>query len=194
MIMDTAERNAQLVARCQAGDELALEWLVNDYQPALFRLALSILDDGTPNGPAEAEEATQDAFLTAFHKIDSFRGEAALTTWLYAITVNLCRNRLRVRHRHQKLQSLLQIFWHTDHNHPAQLEETIIQNEANSGLLQAVQALNEKHRLPVILRYYHDLSVNDIAQILDIPAGTVHSRLNKARQQLKSSVVRFNQP
>jgi RNA polymerase sigma-70 factor (ECF subfamily) len=88
----------------------------------------------------------------------------------------------------------LQIFWHTDHNHPAQLEETIIQNEANSGLLQAVQALNEKHRLPVILRYYHDLSVNDIAQILDIPAGTVHSRLNKARQQLKSSVVRFNQP
>lgn len=188
MNMDTAEQEAQLAARCRSGDGQALERLVSEYQPVLFRLALSILDDGTPLGIAEAEEATQDTLLTALRKIASYRGEAALTTWLYAIAINLCRNRLRSRQRRRRLQHLLQVFWPTDHHMLAQPEENLLHAETNSDLLRAVQALDEKHRLPVVLRYYHDLPVDEIARLLEIPPGTVHSRLNKARQQLKASL------
>lgn len=174
----------QLLARCQAGDGLAVEQLVSDYQGRLFRLAVSILDDGSPNGWAEAEEVTQDALLSALRKSASYRGEASLSTWLYTITVNLCRNRLRSRQRRQKMQQLFQIVDQDESQSPVP-EDTVIQNEANDGLLNAVQSLDEKHRLPTILRYYHECSINEIAQILEIPVGTVHSRLNKARQRLR---------
>ena len=81
---------AHLLASCQAGDAQAIAELVETYRPALFRLALSILDD-----PAEADEAAQDAFVAALGALRGYRREAAFTTWLYAITVNVCRGRLR---------------------------------------------------------------------------------------------------
>jgi RNA polymerase sigma-70 factor (ECF subfamily) len=184
MIMD----NAQLVARCKTGDELAVERLVSHYQPRLFRLALSILDNGSENGAAEAEEATQDAFLAALRKLDSYRGEASLNTWLYAITVNLCRNRLRARRRRERVGRLLQAFRTPKDEDPPLPEEVVLRHEADAGLLQTVRALDVKHRLPVILRYYLDCSIEEIAQILEVPVGTIHSRLNKARQILRADL------
>jgi RNA polymerase sigma-70 factor (ECF subfamily) len=63
-------------------------------------------------------------------------------------------------------------------------ESEAIQHEADSALWQAVRALDEKHRIPVILRYYHDLPIDEIAEMLGVPIGTVHSRLNHARERL----------
>jgi RNA polymerase sigma-70 factor, ECF subfamily len=65
------------------------------------------------------------------------------------------------------------------------VEEQTIQHESNQTLWRAVQHMNEKHRIPIVLRYYHDLPVAEIAAILRIPEGTVHSRLNTARRQLR---------
>lgn len=175
--------HTQLAAECRAGNRLAMERLVHDYQAVLFRLALSVLEDAH-----EAEEATQDALLAALRSFDSYRGEASLTTWLYAITLNLCRNRLRARQRRERMQAVFQTVLRQKHAPPF-IEDTVLQREDNHRILKAVHALDEKHRLPVILRYYHDCSVEEIAQILDIPAGTVHSRLNKARRQLKADLT-----
>jgi RNA polymerase sigma-70 factor (ECF subfamily) len=72
---------------------------------------------------------------------------------------------------------------HSKDEHP---ENTALQNEADGELWCAVRSLDIKHRLPVVLRYYHDLPVNDIAVMLDIPTGTVHSRLNHAREKLRT--------
>jgi RNA polymerase sigma-70 factor (ECF subfamily) len=177
--------STQLLAQCRAGDGLAVEQLVREYQPRLFRLALSILDDGSDNGQADAEEVTQDALLAALRSLDSYRGEASLSTWLYSITINLCRNRLRSRQRKVRLRQLFQALTTPLDETPRHPETTVIQLEASADLLGAVNALDEKHRLPVILRYYHECSVAEIAQMLDLPEGTVHSRLNKARQKLK---------
>lgn len=175
----------QLLAQCRAGDGLAVEQLVREFQPRLFRLALSVLDDGSPNGHAEAEEATQDAILAALRALDTYRGDASLSTWMYAITINLCRNRLRARQRRARVRRLFQALTTPIDDAPQHPETTLIQQESDTGLWGAVNTLDEKHRLPIILRYYHELSVTEIAQILDLPEGTVHSRLNKARQKLK---------
>jgi RNA polymerase sigma-70 factor (ECF subfamily) len=184
IIMDTM----QLLAQCRAGDALAVEQLVRENQSRLYRLACSILDDGSPHGCADAEEATQDALLAALRRLDTYRGEAALSTWLYAITINICRNRLRARQRQARIRQIVQALTMPIDDLPDPPENQVIQQEAEDGLWSAVNALDEKHRLPVILRYYHDCSVGEIAHMLDIPEGTVHSRLNKARHKLKAFV------
>jgi RNA polymerase sigma-70 factor (ECF subfamily) len=184
IIMDSTE----LLAQCRAGDRVAVEQLVTEYQPRLFRLALSILDDGSENGGADAQEATQDALMAALRSLDSYRGEAKLSTWLYAITVNLCRNRLRARHRRERVRHIFERLTIPIEEGSSKPEEMIIQKQADSSLFGVVQSLNEKHRLPIILRYYHDCPIAEIAQILDIPEGTVHSRLNTARKKMRNAL------
>jgi RNA polymerase sigma-70 factor (ECF subfamily) len=182
IIMDSKD----LLAQCRAGDRVAIDRLVQEYQPQLFRLALSILDDGSQNGSADAQEVTQDALLAGLRSLDSYRGEARLSTWLYSITVNLCRNHIRARNRRERVRNLFERLTTPIEDAPSQPEDAIIRKQADSNLFNIVQSLNEKHRLPIILRYYHDCSVAEIAQILDIPEGTVHSRLNTARKKMRN--------
>lgn len=182
LIMDSKE----LLAQCRAGDRVAVDQLVQEYQPQLFRLALSILDDGSQNGSADAQEVTQDALLAALRSLDSYRAEAKLSTWLYSITVNMCRNHIRARQRRERVRSLFERLTTPIEDAPSQPEDVIIRKQTDFSLFSIVQSLNEKHRLPVILRYYHDCSVAEIAQILDIPEGTVHSRLNTARKKVRN--------
>lgn len=178
--------STELLAQCRAGDQVAVEKLVQEYQPRLFRLALSILDDGSESSHADAQEATQDALIAALRSLDSFRGEAKLSTWLFSITVNLCRNRLRSRQRRERIRRIFKTLTTPIDESPSRPEDVIIKKQADSNLFEVVQSLNEKHRLPIILRYYHDCSTSEIAQILDIPVGTVHSRLNTARKRMKN--------
>ncbi len=156
--------------------------LVREQAAYVRRLALSILGD-----PAEADDATQETLIAACRGLASFRGEAALRTWVTRITLNVCRSRLR-RHRvRQALQDTLQALHLLSGARP-EPEETAIQNEADRQLWQVVEALDEKHRLPVILRYVQELSVPEIAGILGINEGTVHSRLHYARQKLQAQL------
>ena len=178
----------ELLAQCRAGDRVAVEQLVRDYQPQLFRLALSLLDDGSQNGSADAQEVTQDALLAALRSLDSYRGEAKLSTWLYSITLNLCRNRLRSRQRQKRIHSIIERLTTPIDVAASQPEDVLIQKQTELNLFDIVQSLNEKHRLPGILRYYHHCPVAEIAQILDIPEGTVHSRLNAARKMIGNQI------
>ena len=169
--------DSRWLEQCREGDALAIERLVQTYQAEVYRLALSILDD-----PDEADDATQEAFVAALRALDSFRGESSLKTWLFRITVNVCRNRLSRAQSRGKLQQILQSLFTQEQAHP---EKEAVRIESDSALWRAVRTLDEKHRLPVILRYYHDLPVAEIAELLHIPVGTVHSRLNHARASLR---------
>jgi RNA polymerase sigma-70 factor, ECF subfamily len=170
-----------LILRCQAGEADAIQDLIREHQTAIFRLALSILDD-----PAEADEATQDAFLAALRSLESYRGNSSFTTWLYQITVNSCRTRLRKRQRKERMFHAIQSIFRLENEAAIHPEEVIIQQEANSVVWKAVSALSEKHRLPVILYYYDNLPVSEIAILLNLREGTVLSRLYTAREQLKA--------
>jgi len=168
----------KLLQKCQAGDTAAIETLLQTHQSSMFRLALLILDD-----PAEADEAVQDAVISAFRALDTFQANASLKTWLYAILVNECRNRWRKRYRSTRLKERLFALYRLFEG-PASPEKDVIHHEDNQIVWKAIQRLGEKHRIPIILRYYQELPVAEIAQILRINEGTVHSRLNTARQRL----------
>ena len=169
--------DSRWLEQCREGDSLAIERLVQTHQRDVYRLALSILDD-----PDEADDATQEVFLSALRALESFRGQAAFKTWLFSITLNVCRNRLGRNKSRGRLQQMLQNLLSREPTHP---EKQALQNESDAALWHAVRALDDKHRIPVILRYYHDLPVADIAEMLGIPIGTVHSRLNHARERLR---------
>ncbi len=162
---------------CKAGDSVAIEDFVRAYQQDIYRLALSILDDS-----CEAEDATQETLLAALHALHTFHGASSLKTWLYSITVNLCRTRLQRHKRHERLTKILGEILRM--RSAPSVEEVAARNESDQALWQAIHRMDEKHRIPIVLRYYHDLSVAEIAHILQIPEGTVHSRLNTARRQL----------
>jgi len=172
---------ARLITLCRAGDEAAIESLVSTHQRSVYRLALSILED-----PQEAEEAAQDTLIAALAALDTYRGDSAFTTWLHTITVNVCYSRLRKRRTLERLKNTLQSIFRTSGERLPHPEQTLIQNESETAIWNAVHKLGDKHRLPILLRYYHDYSVTEISQILGINEGTVHSRLSIARERLRS--------
>lgn len=173
-------KTLQLINLCQQGDALAIERLVYEYQPSVYRLAYSILEDGT-----EADEVAQDVFVAALKALGSYRGDASLRTWLYAIAVNVCRDRLHTRRTREQLVKALQALAHIGKRYSASPEDETIRSEGEAVIRQAVNALGDKHRLPVILRYYHGCTIDEIARILKINEGTVCSRLSTARDQLR---------
>ena len=175
----------RLIELCKVGDSSAIESFVQTYQHDVYRLALSILDD-----PSEADDTTQEALLAALRALDSFHGASSLKTWLFSITGNICRTRLQKQRRRERLQQILSGILQS--SGPASVEESAIENESDEALWSAIHTMDEKHRIPIVLRYYHDLSVAEIASILQIPEGTVHSRLNTARRLLQSALKEGN--
>ncbi len=172
----------ELVSLSQA-DDAAIEMFVRAYQQTVYRLALSILDD-----PAEAEEAAQDSLVAAINALETYRGDSAFTTWLHAITLNICRTRLRKRRSRERLLETLRSILRLGSETVPPPEEVAIRNEADAAVSQAVEQLDEKYRLPVILRYYNDFSVAEIARLLNISEGTAHSRLFTAREHLRAEL------
>jgi RNA polymerase sigma-70 factor (ECF subfamily) len=166
--------------------DLSIEQLVGEYYPYIRRLAFSILDD-----LHDAEDAAQESFVSAHRSLTGFRDEADPKTWLTAITVNVCRGRLRKRKVRHTLMATLQSLHLIRHSSPTP-EQTAIQNEVDQSIWKAVDALDEKHRIPIILRYVHELNVPDIARVLHLHQGTVYSRLHYARRKLHSQLGHLN--
>ena len=169
----------RLIEQCRVGDSAAIEYFVQTYQQDVYRLALSILDDSS-----EADDATQESLLSALRALDSFHRASSLKTWLFSISVNVCRTRLQRQKRSQRLKQVLSGILRVQST--PSVEENAMTNESDQALWSLIHSMDEKHRIPIVLRYYHDLSVAGIASILQIPEGTVHSRLNTARRHLHS--------
>jgi RNA polymerase sigma-70 factor (ECF subfamily) len=169
-----------LIRRCQGGDDLAIGSLVRRYQNYVYRLCYLIM-----RSEQDAEDMTQETFIRAFRALPRFeiREGISFEAWLYRIAVNRCRSRMR-RKWYQVLP------WPNPApqvvaNSEAQPEQIVMQGERRNEILEAVNTLGEKHRLVVILRYYAGFSNEEIARTLNIPSGTVRSRLHTARQRLK---------
>lgn len=172
-----------LLSNCTAGDPQAIAKFFTAYHLDVYRMALSILDD-----PGEADEAAQDALLRAISRLSSYRGESGFSSWLYAITLNVCRGRLRKQHTRQRLhETLFMLFGRRDAAgvHP---EDQVIQNEADSILWQSIRSLPENLRLTITLRYYHALPISEIAQIMQVSQRTVHNRLREAHSRLRATM------
>jgi len=165
---------------CIAGDDSDIEKLITQYKSGVFNLTFSLLND-----LAEANEATQDTFISALTALPSYQDRSTLKAWLYRIAVNNCRNRLRKRKILQRLNNALEAIFRIQVQKFLSPEENLIEIEQDAGILSALSTLGEKHRLPIILRYFDDLSIADIARILKTNEGTIHSRLHVGRERLR---------
>jgi RNA polymerase sigma-70 factor (ECF subfamily) len=169
----------QLITAYLSGDQDALERLIRNYQAGVYRLALSILED-----PADANEAAQDTFIAVLNGLDSYQHFSTFKAWLYTITVNVCRSRLRKTKTVEKLKNTLLVAFRVQSQGIPSTEEKVIRNEGDAALWKAIGKLNDKHRVPLILHYFNDLSIAEVAEILDTRQGTIHSRLHFARERL----------
>ena len=170
----------------RTGETINLEALVTEYRAYINNLCFSILND-----EAEAEDITQETFVAALLGLKNFRGDSNIRTWLSAIAINLCRDLLRKNKARRTLHSALQNL-HLIYGSPPAPEETCLQTEIHHHLWAAINRLSEKHRLPVLLRYAHNLPTAEIALILDLAEGTVHSRLHYARKTLQGDLQRIS--
>lgn len=170
------DSDAALVARARRGDQAAFEQLVRKHQRYAFNVAYRVLQD-----TAEAEDATQEAFVRAWRGLPGFREQAQFTTWLYRIVHNLCLNRL------PKLQrELLQI--EPLENGPgdaAPSPSDLFETQEQMAFLHAeLERMPEKYRLVLSLRYLQHLSYEEIATALNVPMGTVKTHIHRARRLL----------
>jgi len=172
-----------LVDSLRRGEPQAFETLVLAYQHRVFSIALRMLGDR-----GEAEEVAQEVFLRVHRSIQNFRGEAKISTWLYAITSRLCLNRLKSRGRtHPAGDATLARIPDGRPGPGAALEAS----ELEAALHRAIAELDDERRIVVVLRDLHGLAYEEIAAALELPLNTVRSRLHRARMELKERLERF---
>jgi RNA polymerase sigma-70 factor, ECF subfamily len=177
MVKETSGQDLPLVERTLAGDLAAFEELVELYRLDVFRVAARIV------GPDEADDVTQDAFLRAFHKLDTFRGES-FRAWLLRITHNRALNVLARRKpepvdpaEHRERQ---------DEEAPRRQDpaRSLEDSERRARLAGKLEQLRPAHRSVLVLRDLEGFSYEEIAEITDSPLGSVKGRLHRAREEL----------
>jgi RNA polymerase sigma-70 factor, ECF subfamily len=149
--------------------------LADQHLDASYRLARAILRD-----PSQAQDATHDAFMQAWRKWPTLRDPARFEQWFDRILVNTCRNRLQHAARRQTTDISAEVAIATG--------DPFGQTHDRDVLGSAIDTLSPDHRVVVALRYYEDLSIDQIADRLDIPAGTVQSRLHYALKRLHAVI------
>ncbi|MFZ6027075.1 MAG: RNA polymerase sigma factor [Chloroflexota bacterium] len=174
--------NDHLLTRCQQGELAAFTELFTIHEARVYRLALTILYDSM-----DAEDAVQDVFLRVFRNIGTYRGQASFTTWLTAIVVNTCRDKLRRR----KLRQTFSLDWlyRQPTSQTPDIAETIEERWRKETVWAKVAQLDEAYRLPVILFYHEGLNADEVAHVLDLSVQNVYSRLNAARKLLRGALA-----
>jgi RNA polymerase sigma-70 factor (ECF subfamily) len=176
-----AAQPAWLISECVAGNEAAIEMFVRQYETGIFRLALSIVGDH-----AEANEIMQETFIAALRSLPSYEEKKSFKAWLYTIALNLSRSHLRKRKAIERLRNTLTSLFRIETQKQTLPEESVIQNDRQAEVWKALNKLDEPFRTVVVLRYFHELSVAEISEILSVNEGTIHSRLHKARERLRN--------
>ncbi|NTW59975.1 MAG: sigma-70 family RNA polymerase sigma factor [Nitrospirae bacterium] len=181
--------DAELVASAQQDDLSAFEALVARYQKRMLNTAFRIIGEYE-----DACEVTQDAFVSAYRNLNGFRGEAKFSTWLTAITVNLSKNRLKRMIIRQKREPVsLDAPIRTDDGEvmpdPPSKEPSVLdrmeRQDAKKTVQDCIQALEPDFREVLVLRDMQDFSYEEIGGMLKVAAGTVKSRLFRARESVK---------
>ena len=162
-----------LIRRAAGGEPGALEALAIAHRPIVLRTAQQLLADRDL-----AEDVTQDVFVRLQAALPGFRGDAALSTWLHRVTVNVCRDHLRrARGRTAELQDLTDDERLRVHEHP---DRSVDVERARTAVREAIARLPDDQREAVMLRYIMDLPYEEISRITATPLGTVASRVFRA--------------
>lgn len=190
----TSSAERRLVRKLKARNPDAFESLMQSYQGPIFNMLFRMIGNRE-----EAEDLAQEVFITVFKRIDTFRGESSLATWIYRIASNHCINRKKylTRRRHYDKRSFDDV---GDRDQlgdgRAGVSERVPRpDEMAEGfqmerlIQEAISSLDEEQRLVVVLRDVQNLSYEEIGEITGLPPGTVKSRLHRARMALKEKLA-----
>jgi len=176
-------REAELLKQARGGDTQAFGRLVEATQDLVYGLVFRMVRD-----PSLAEELTQDTFVKAFRRLDSFRGDSRFTTWLYRIAVNVCHDQrtsaaARKRNRETSLDDPES--GSLDPRAPEALPDEDLEAREVANLFRAgLNALDPKYREAFLLRHQEGLSYTEIAQILEISENNAKVRVHRAREMV----------
>ena len=197
--METTQ-DRQLIARLQAGDETAVQELADRYRPRISQLAMRHMKN-----KEDAEEVTQDVLLKVYRKVGAFRGDSALSSWIYRITFNTAMSRLRTnraeRAADQERERLLSAERHQDADlirplrEPADWQhmpdEELLRAQLREAVAEAIDELPEIYRVPVVLRDIEGLTTEEASTRLNVKDQTLKSRLHRGRLLLRERLQEF---
>ena len=180
---------ARLAKLSLGGDRRAFAELVEMYKDRIFRLAYRMLGNNQ-----EAEDVVQETFLRVFTNLHRYDESQKFSTWIYRIAANLCIDRLRKRKNLYSLDADM-----TDNSEGSDWysllpsnektpESHMMVSETQEQVRKAIDALPEKYKSVVILRYLHDLSLQEIGEVLDMPVTTVKTRVHRGREYLRKKL------
>ena len=193
--MRQPELERELIGRMQAGDTTAVAELATTYGPRIQQLAFRYLKNWE-----DAEEVTQDVLFKVYRKVDAFRGDAALSSWIYRITFNTAMSRLRsgkFSRPHELPRQELQLHDDADRA-PAEpadwsdlADDQVMRGEMRHRLVQALTKLPLVYRVPVLLRDIQGLSTEEASVVLRVKPQTLKSRLHRGRLILRKHLEDF---
>ena len=190
----TRTEDRQLIARLQARDETAVHELAERYGPRIYQLALRQMKN-----PEDAEEVTQDVLVKVYRKIGAFRGDSALSSWIYRITFNTAMSRLRSSRLERAAQHLERrddqdegrkaTPQPADWSHMP--DEELLRAQLRRAVMAAIQELPEIYRVPVVLRDIEGLTTEEASTRLHVKDQTLKSRLHRGRLLLRERLQAF---
>ncbi len=189
------DEDSELVTLCRKGDADAFEILVRNYQKKMFNIAFRIT-----GSMEDASEVVQDAFVSAYKNLKRFEERSRFSTWIYAITVNTARNRLtqisaRSRHETDSLDDPSSVDENMKKFEPASDDpsalDTLIKRDQQKSVQECLNRLEQDFREVIVLRDIQGFSYEEISVMLSIAAGTVKSRIFRAREAIKDCLKKL---
>jgi RNA polymerase sigma-70 factor, ECF subfamily len=177
--------DADYVGRLQRGETDAFEMLVRRHEKTIFNLVYRMLGDYD-----EAAEVSQEVFLSAYRAVGRFRGDANFSTWLYRIALNHTSTRRKSLSRRHQRSVVLEDSEPVRDLQPGPAE-TLEKKEIRERVQRALNNLEPDDATVIVLRDLQDIPYEEVARLLEVPVGTVKSRLHRARQALKSQLASY---
>lgn len=185
MIVSAAISDRECIQRLQQGETGAFEILVRRHQKAIFNLVYRLLGDYD-----EAAEIAQEAFLSAYKSVGQFRGDANFSTWLYRIALNHASTRRKTLAKSQQRYVPLDGVDPVD-EHRLDPADSVERKETQERVQKALNSLEPDDAAIILLRDMQDIPYDEVARMLNLPVGTVKSRLHRARQALKARLAPY---
>lgn len=182
-VLTSAEQDRLLVQAALSGDQLAFGELVTRYQTAVYNMAYRMLGD-----PTEAEDAAQEVFVRAWNQLHTFQLDRRFSTWLLSIASHHSIDLLRRRKPQAPLDDVA-LYVQSDDPEP---EELAIRAEQSDMVRQLLNTLPDKYRSVTVLRYYNDLSYDEIARVTGLTESAVKTQLHRARKMLAEELAEVN--
>ena len=185
-----SKTDEELVARSMGGDLDSFNQLVLRWERPIYALAYRVI-----GREEDARDVCQETFLRAFRALGGFRGQAKFSSWLYRITLNLCRDWIRRERRQPLAQApegvdLIELCGETEPSES--VEELVARKEIGAAVARAMALLPEEQRTAIVLKEYHGLTFQEIADMLDCPLSTVKTRLYQGLTVLRRQLERSN--